>query len=216
MMNEDVGGTSTTYDIDGVTHDIQAKTTTLRRLREEITAQLSDARANTDDDEEGDSEDEHASNSAPSSDASDDDYTDASDDAYGISRVMQIRVSESLTGDVDRRAASSSSSSSLNGYVSLRRIQVDADLEVKLRRLELRKVDLELKLAHSWEKVELARQTLEEAEEIHGMYAVEFAVATKEFEMQQDLVYDELERKEEEAKAKQLAALQAAAMRRAD
>ena len=217
MMNEDVGGTNTTYDIDGVTHDIQAKTTTLRRLREEITAQLSDARADTDDDEEGDSEDEHASNSAPSSDVSDDDDTDASDDAYGISRVMQIRVSESLTGDVDRRvASSSSSSSSLNEDVSLRRIQVDADLEVKLRRLELRKVDLELKLAHSREKVELARQTLEEAEEIHGMYAVEFAVATKEFEMQQDLVYDELERKEEEAKAKQLAALQAAAMRRAD
>ena len=218
MGGDDAGRARGEYDIDGMTHDIEAKTTTLRKLHEEITAQLSGARAR-DDDESDEGEDERASESTSRGKASDvtrdDDEADVSDDARGRSQVMQIRTSESLTGDVDRHA-SSSASSAASDDVSLQRIQIDADLEVKLRRLELRKVDLELKLANSWEKVELARQAFEEAEEIHGMYAAEFAEATKEFEIQQDLLYDELERKEEEAKAKQLAALQAAATRRAD
>ena len=62
----------------------------------------------------------------------------------------------------------------------------------------------------------MARRALEEARAIHEMYKVEFEDAQKEFEEQQELVYEELERREEEAKALQMASMQAAAIKRAD
>ena len=107
-------------------------------------------------------------------------------------------------------------SDATSGTSEYARVRVDADMEVRLRRAELRKVDLELKLANSFEKVELARRALEEARAIHEMYKVEFEDAQKEFEEQQELVYEELERREEEAKALQMASMQAAAIKRAD
>jgi len=205
-------------DIETMARDIRTKTTSLRKLQEEITAQLSGARLSDASDESEDDGRESASSNSASRDK--DEYYEVTDEsalnrrAHAIFEGVDVRVSESLIiSDVDRRASTSTSSEG-----SSRRISVTADSseEVKLRRLDLRRVDLELKLENSWEKVELARRALEEAEEIHRLYASEFAVATKEFEIQQDLVYDERERKKDEAKAKQIAASQAAALKRAD
>lgn len=96
------------------------------------------------------------------------------------------------------------------------RVRVDAGMEVRLRRAELRKVDVELKLAKSFEQVELARRALEEAVNIHKMYELEFEEASEEFEREQELVYEELDRRERESRAEQMAAAQAAAVVRAE
>lgn len=118
-----------------------------------------------------------------------------------------------ISAEASRRVDQAHSSATT---MSNARAQADAEMEIRLRRAELRKVDLELKLANSHEKVELARRALRDAEEVQTMYEIEFEDAVKEFEEQQGLVYDELEKREEEHKAAQIAAMQAAAILRAD
>lgn len=146
------------------------------------------------------------------------DFSDESDQE--IIEENDVSNSSTLSG-MSRRSQGESPSTS-NGLLDVdrdvraTRVHVGADLEVKLKRAELRKVDLELKLANSFEKVELARRALEEAQEIHQMYEIEFREARREFERQREVVFEELRRQEEEIKAKEMAAMQSAAIKRAE
>lgn len=183
----------------------------LREISRELRAQLSRLRV---DDES----------------ATEEEIEEASVDDWG--RAIRRTASESSVSscaETDGRSSTSGRASSRERRARARvdrlgggttvgggRVRVDADMEVRLRRAELRKVDLELKLAKSFEHVEQARRALREAEDIHRLYEIEFAEASEEFEREQDLMYDELEKKERESRAEQIAAEQAAAIVRAE
>ena len=96
------------------------------------------------------------------------------------------------------------------------RRQVDAELEMNLRRAELHHVELELKLVQSEEEVRNAKEALQKAEAEREAFQRRAHQAWEDVGVAEKLIEDERARREEEDAARGLAERQAKAILRAD